>query len=148
MKFEDLITKAELNPKKLFLIDGFGAILSAFLLGVVLVKFEEIFGIPTSVLYFLATIPIFFVIYDVFCYQKHLKIGLLLKGIAVLNILYCCISIGLISCHFSSITILGWTYIIVEIILVSFLAMIEFRVGRKIIKTEKNMIREERMFKW
>ena len=26
--------------------------------------------------------------------------------------------------------------------------MIEFRVGRKIIKTEKNMIREERMFKW
>ena len=133
MKFEDLITKAELNPKKLFLIDGFGAILSAFLLGVVLVKFEEIFGIPTSVLYFLATIPIFFVIYDVFCYQKHLKIGLLLKGIAVLNILYCCVSIGLISYHFSSITILGWTYIIVEIILVSFLAMIEFRVGKRII---------------
>ena len=133
MKFEDLITKAELNPKKLFLIDGFGAILSAFLLGFVLVKFEEIFGIPTSVLYFLATIPIFFVIYDVFCYQKHLKIGLLLKGIAVLNILYCCISIGLISYHFSSITILGWTYIIVEIILVSFLAMIEFRVGKRII---------------
>ena len=133
MKFEDLITKAELNPKKLFLIDGFGAILSAFLLGVVLVKFEEIFGIPTSVLYFLATIPIFFVIYDVFCYQKHLKIGLLLKGIAVLNMLYCCISIGLISYHFSSITILGWTYIIVEIILVSFLAMIEFRVGKRII---------------
>ena len=133
MKFEDLITKAELNPKKLFLIDGFGAILSAFLLGVVLVKFEEIFGIPTSVLYFLATIPIFFVIYDVFCYQKHLKIGLLLKGIAVLNMLYCCVSIGLISYHFSSITILGWTYIIVEIILVSFLAMIEFRVGKRII---------------
>ena len=133
MKFEDLITKAELNPKKLFLIDGFGAIVSAFLLGVVLVKFEELFGIPTSVLYFLATIPIFFVIYDVFCYQKHLKIGLLLKGIAVLNMLYCCVSIGLISYHFSSITILGWTYVIVEIILVSFLAMIEFRVGKRII---------------
>jgi len=111
MKFEYLITKAELNPKKLFLIDAFGGILSAFLLGVVLVKFEEIFGIPTSVLYFLATIPILFVIYDVFCYQKHLKIGLLLKGVAVLNILYCCISIGLISYHFSTITILGWTYI-------------------------------------
>ena len=133
MKFEYLITKAELNPKKLFLIDAFGAILSAFLLGVVLVKFEEIFGIPTSVLYFLATIPILFVIYDVFCYQKHLKIGLLLKGVAVLNILYCCISIGLISYHFSTITILGWTYIIVESILVSCLAMIEFRVGKRII---------------
>ena len=44
MKFKDVITKAELNPKKLFLIDAYGAILSAFLFGVVLVKFEEIFG--------------------------------------------------------------------------------------------------------
>jgi len=114
MKFKDLITKAELNPKKLFLIDAYGAILSAFLFGVVLVKFEEIFGIPTSVLHLLATILIFLVIYDVFCYQKHLKIGL-------------------ISDHFSTITILDWAYIIVESILVSCLAMIEFRIGKRII---------------
>ena len=133
MKFKDLVTKAQLNPKKLFLIDGFGAILSAFLFGVVFVKFEQIFGIPTSVLYFLATIPIFFVIYDIFCYQKYPNIGLLLKGIAVLNILYCCISIGVIFYHFSTITIFGWVYIMVESILVSFLAMIEFRVGKRII---------------
>ncbi|MDC1081262.1 hypothetical protein OAQ15_04075 [Flavobacteriaceae bacterium] len=132
MIFEDLLTKAELNPKKLFLIDGFGAILSAFLLGVILVKFEEIFGIPNYVLYFLATIPIFLLIYDIFCYYRHLKIGFLLKGIAVLNLIYCCASIGLISYHFSTITILGWAFIIFEIIIVSFLAMIEFRVGRRI----------------
>ena len=77
-------------------------------------KFEEIFGIPTSVLHLLATILIFLVIYDVFCYQKHLKIGL-------------------ISDHFSTITILDWAYIIVESILVNCLAMIEFRIGKRII---------------
>ena len=60
MPLEQLITIAELNPKKLFLIDGFGAIISAFLLGVVLVKFEEKIGVPVSVLYLLATIPLFF----------------------------------------------------------------------------------------
>lgn len=132
MIFEDLLTKAELNPKKLFLVDGFGAILSAFLFGVILVKFEEIFGIPNSVLYFLAIIPIFLLIYDVFCYYRHLKIGFLLKGIAVLNLIYCCTSIGLISYHFNTITILGWAFIIFEIIIVSFLAIIEYRVGRRI----------------
>jgi putative flippase GtrA len=134
LKFEDLITKAELNPKKLFLIDGCGAFLSAFFLGFVLIKLEELFGIPSSVLYFLASIPIFYVMYDFYCYWKHLKIGLLLKGIAVLNLVYCCISIGIISYYFNTIKMLGWTYIIVEIILIIFLAMIEFRVGEKIIK--------------
>lgn len=116
------------------MIDGFGAILSAFLLGVVLVKFEEIFGIPSSVLYFLAIIPVFFVIYDVYCYQKYLKIGLLLKGIAILNLIYCLTSIALIIYHFSTITILGWIYILFEIVIVLTLATIEFKVGRKINK--------------
>ena len=137
MKFEDLIMKAELNPKKLFLIDGFGAILSAFLLGVVLVKFEEIFGIPSSVLYFLAMLPIFFLIYDIYSYRKQLKIGVLLKGIAILNVMYCGVSIGLVFYHFNTITILGWAYIIVEIILVGFLAMIEYSVGRSIVKASR-----------
>lgn len=124
-----------MNPKKLFLIDGFGAILSAFLLGVVLVKFEEIFGIPSSILYPLATIPIFYAAYDFYCYRKrHQKTGLLLKGIAFLNLIYCCISLGMVFYHFGTITNLGRIYILIEIIIVLFLAIIEFRTGRKIIK--------------
>ena len=135
MPLEYLITKAELNPKKLFLIDGFGAILSAFLLGIVLVKFEIIFGFPTSILYPLATIPIFFAFYDFYCYRKeHQKIGLLLKGIAVLNILYCFISLGLVYFQFGTITNFGWIYILIEITIVLILALIEFRVGKKIIE--------------
>ena len=141
MPLEHLITKAELNPKKLFLIDGFGAILSAFLLGVVLVKFEIIFGIPSSVLYLLATIPIFFAIYDFYCYRKrHQKTGLLLKGIAILNLIYCCISLGLIFYHFSTITNLGLIYILIEIVIVFLLAIIEFKVGREIIKSSTHGI--------
>jgi len=135
MPLEYLRTKAELNPKKLFLIDGLGAILSAFLLGVVLVKYEVIFGIPYLTLYFLATIPIFFTIYDFYCYRKiYQKTGLFLKGIAVMNLIYCCISIALASYHFKTITSLGWIYILIETIIIALLAIIEFKVGRKIIK--------------
>ncbi len=45
------------NPKKLFLLDGLGAILSAILLGVVLVNQQVLFGIPKPTLYFLAPAP-------------------------------------------------------------------------------------------
>jgi len=135
MLLKYLITKAELNPKKLFLIDGIGAILSSFLLGVVLVKFEAIFGIPSSALYFLATIPIFFAIYDFYCLQKrHQKTGIFLKVIAVLNLIYCCISLTLAFYHFGTITDLGWIYVCIEIIIVSLLALIELKTGRNIIK--------------
>ncbi|MDB2606352.1 hypothetical protein N9Y48_01100 [Zobellia sp.] len=135
MPLEYLITNVELNPKKLFLIDGFGATVSAFLLGVILVKFEIIFGIPSSTLYILATIPIFFAFYDFYCYQRrNHKTGLLLKGIAVLNLIYCCISLGLAFYHSGTITNLGWMYILIEIVIVLLLAIIEFRVGRKITK--------------
>lgn len=130
-----LISNVELNPQKLFLIDGVGAILSAFLVGVVLTKFERIFGIPPETLYFLAVIPLFFALYDLYGYQsKNQKIGLLLKGIATLNLIYCLISIGLIIHHFDTITVLGWIYILIEIIIVLILAIIEFKVGIKINK--------------
>lgn len=111
MSFKHLIMKAEENPNKLFLIDGFGAILSAFLLGIVLVKFERIFGIPSRILYFLSIIPIFFSIYDFYCFQKKLEnIGLFLKIIAVLNLIYCCLSFTLVFYHFKTISGLGWIY--------------------------------------
>ena len=138
MPIEQLITKAKLNSKKLFLIDGFGAIISAFLLGVVLVKFQEKIGVPVSVLYLLATIPVFFAAYDFYCYQKkNLKTGILLKGIALLNLAYCCLSLGLVFYHFDTTTNLGCVYFIIEITIVLFLIIIEFRVGNKIIKSSR-----------
>ncbi|WP_234974633.1 hypothetical protein [Tenacibaculum agarivorans] len=116
------------------MIDGIGATVSAFLLGILLVRFEKLFGIPTSSLYFLAVIPLFFIVYDFYCYHKsHHKTGALLKGIAILNLMYCGVSLGFAVYHFDTITILGWIYIVIEIIIVFFLALIEFTVGEELI---------------
>lgn len=118
--------------KKLFLIDALGAILSAFLLGVVLVRLESLFGIPKNTLYFLAVLPCFFALYDIFCYLKVDKnIGQFLMIIGYTNITYCIISIGLAFYHFEYLTTLGWVYIIVEILVVIAIAIIEIKTARK-----------------
>lgn len=123
------------SPKKLFLLDGFGALLSAFLLGVVLVNFENVFGIPKQTLYFLAFLPCLFAVYDFACYFliKN-NFGPYLKIIACINVGYCIISLGLAFYHMASIEILGWIYIIIEIAIVVFLAMVEWSVANKINK--------------
>ncbi|MCB0641527.1 MAG: hypothetical protein KDC44_07805 [Phaeodactylibacter sp.] len=122
----------EAKPKRLFLIDGLGALLSAFLLGVVLVRLEGIFGIPVPMLYFLAGIPLFFVGYDWYAYQRaEPHPGLYLKGIAWLNLVYCCLSIGLASYHAEVIRFWGWYYIISEIAVIAILILLEFRTAKK-----------------
>jgi hypothetical protein len=121
------------SPKRLFLIDSFGAITSIFMLGYVLVKLESIFGIPQTTLYFLASLPCAFVVYDIFCYLRAKKsIWLYLKGVAYMNIFYCCISIGLAFYHYKKITYLGWIYLIFEILIVIIISSVEIKVANKL----------------
>ena len=124
--------------KKLFLLDAAGALLSAFLLGVVLVRLESFFGIPRSTLYFLAALPVVFAMYDFYCYYKvEGSLEKYLKGIAVVNLFYCGISLLLALYHIEYITIYGWVYIIVEIIIVMALALYELKVANAQTKNTK-----------
>ena len=123
------------NPKKLLLIDFCGAILSIFLLGVVLVRFEKYIGIPPETLYLLAVFPTMFAIYDLFSYlQLPYKQPLLLKGIAFFNLIYCCLSIGVAFYHYETLTTLGWIYIFIETLIIMILATWELYVARHNLK--------------
>lgn len=109
--------------------------LSAVLLGIVLVRLEPVFGIPVPTLYFLAVLPCLFAIYDFYCYRKvDQKIGAFLKAIAIMNVIYCCLSIGLAVYHQALITGFGWMYILVEVLIVGALAFVEYEVGDLLIK--------------
>jgi len=133
MPYKQLIQTCLGSPRKLFLVDGLGALVSAFLLGVVLVRLENIFGIPQSALYILAFVPCVFALYDFCCFfilKKNESAFLIVIGYA--NILYCLLSIGLAFCHHHSITYLGWTYLIVEIVIVLILAFTEIRTARTV----------------
>lgn len=121
------------NPKNWFLLDGLGALTSAFLLGVVLIRFEEVFGIPPKTLYFLATFPCVFAVYDFWVYSgRKTKFANDLKIIALANFMYCFISLSFAFYHSQTITLLGWMYITGEIVMVSALAYVEFSVAKKL----------------
>lgn len=120
----------KVTPKKLFLIDAIGAIVSAIFLGVILVRLQEYIGMPKRVLFLLAFLPVLFFVYSISCYifiQSNWKPYL--RIIAVINLLYCILSIVMILLHTSSLTVLGYVYFVVEIIIVVALAAIEYRVS-------------------
>ena len=126
----DFFNKLTLNPRILFLIDGIGALLSAFLLGVILTRFESIFGMPRKALYVLSFLPCLFAVYDFICYsQIAKKWRLYLKVIAIANLVYCCISIGFVFLHFQQLTYLGFLYFFFELAIVIILAYIELKTA-------------------
>src|SRR5688572_684170 len=122
----------KLNHKKLLLIDCLGALLSAFLLGIVLVKFESGFGMPQNILYFLSTMACLFAMYSGISYfflrKNHVAY---LKFIAFANLMYCCLTLGLTVYFYKQLTALGLIYFTGEILVIVALAMIELRVASK-----------------
>ena len=114
------------NPKKLFLIDGSGALLTAFLLGVVLTRFEANFGMPRKVLYPLSTMACLYAAYSMGCY---FWVGRnwrpFLKAIALANLIYCCLTIGLVIFFYQSLTMLGFTYFVGELLVIGGLIYVE-----------------------
>lgn len=128
----NLFEYSSIGIKQIFLIDGIGALFSSFMLGFVLVQFESFFGIPKSALYVLASFPILFALFDfiIFIRGRDLKIPLII--IALLNGFYCVLSIFLAFQHITTVTFWGWTYLIIEIIIVLLLALIEFRLSNSV----------------
>jgi hypothetical protein len=119
-----------INPKKLFLIDSIGALLSAILLGLVLARFENIFGMPPKTLYALSFIACIFSIYSFLCFSGKIENWRpYLKIIAIANLLYCLLTIGLIIYFYQKLTVLGLIYFVLEIIIITILAMIELKTA-------------------
>ena len=132
MKTATIVKLGLTDPRRLFVIDGIGALVSVVMLGVVLVRYQHLVGIPTTTLYVLAALPILFALYDVYSYRSSERAGHHLQTIATINILYCCLSVGLAWWHYDTVTSWGWAYIIVEVLVVLALAVQERRVGRSL----------------
>lgn len=125
-EFRLILDKITSNPKRLLGIDGLGALLSAFFLGVVLVRFEDYFGMPRTVLYALSLVACLFAIYSICCYfllthhwRPYLKI------ITILNILYCCLTMGFVFYFYQKLTHWGLIYFLLEFIVLIVLITIE-----------------------
>jgi peptidoglycan/LPS O-acetylase OafA/YrhL len=123
-----MLNKITSNPKLLFLIDGVGALLSAFLLGVVLASAETTFGMPRKTLYFLAALACLFALYS---FWNHVRFNEnwrpQLRGIAIANLLYCGLTAAFVIYFRQELTKWGLTYFLLEMVVVLCLVAIEFK---------------------
>jgi len=124
-----------INPgiRRLFLIDGLGALLSAFFLGVVLVRYQVYFGMPVPVLRVLAGIALGFAVYSL---SSHilLKSGgrPFLRLIAMANGLYCALTAGLLVHYAGQLTPPGWIYFVLELVVVLSLVRVELHASSRL----------------
>lgn len=109
-----------------------GALLTAFLTGVVLRMFVNTFGMPPKLLSILSILACIFAVYSMSCYfligknwRTYLKI------IAVANLMYCLLTAILVMLLYQQITILGIIYFIGEILIILGLVYVELSVSSK-----------------
>ncbi|QNA46626.1 hypothetical protein [Lacibacter sediminis] len=128
----NIISQLIQKPKTLFLVDGIGAFITAFLLFAVLRTFNEYVGLPATTLTYLSAVAAGFCIYSISCFfvvkenwQHYLRF------ISIANLLYCCVTIGLVVYHYPTVTMLGIAYFSGEIIVICALVSIELKALRK-----------------
>jgi hypothetical protein len=125
---QQIFNKLTLNPKRLFLIDGFGAFLTAFFLFVIR-TFNEYFGMPKTTLDFLTIIALTFSVYSFCCFfAVNNNWRPFLRAISIANLLYCGLTLGLVIYHYPRLTILAVIYFVIEIVIVCVLVFFEIKV--------------------
>lgn len=120
-----------LNGKNIFLLDGTGALMSAFSSGTVLPLFSQWLGLPHWILYALAVIGLACATYSLTCYfvAKESK-RWMLSGIMLVNMLYGLL-IGLLFVLLNELTIWGRAVLVVDAIIIATLVFIEAKVYRR-----------------
>lgn len=125
----NIIKQLASKPKSIFLIDGMGALLTTFFLFVILRTFNEYIGMPTIALTYLSLIAVIFCLYSTTCFfllKENWRP--FLKIIIIANLLYCILTMTLLIAYHQSLTIIGMTYFVIEIIVVSGLVFVELQV--------------------
>lgn len=123
---KQLLSHLSSHPKHLFLIDGIGALISGFFLGVALVQLESYIGMPASMLYVLAGIALIFAAYSLSCYAlTPNKWFTYLKAIAIANTMYCFLTMGLVIYFYNQLMLLGLMYFLLEITIIILIVRME-----------------------
>jgi hypothetical protein len=120
------------DPKKLFLIDGMGAMGTASLLLLLPVLFRGIFGLPDFYTKLLGGIAVCFAIYSLYNYVRFnpTRWKPFLTVISIANTVYCVISLGILLLHFQQITTIGLLYFTGEIAIIMLLVLWEMKVSK------------------
>ncbi|RFS14361.1 hypothetical protein D0T08_21015 [Emticicia sp. C21] len=132
-KLNLIINNISKTPRKIFLIDSLGGFLTALVLFTIIAPFEEYFGILINVVYFLGVFGCLYMLYSFTCYlliKRNYKPYL--KFIILVNLLYCYFTLCLFFYFYTSLTRLGITYFLLEIIVILSLIFIEYKIYQRV----------------
>lgn len=116
------------KPKTIFLVDGLGAFATASILFLIQWRFQDHFGMPSEILSLLSLIAFAFAIYSISCLLfLNGNWRIFLKAIMTANLLYCCLTTGLVIDYYSTLTTVGLTYFLAEIAVIAGLFYIELQ---------------------
>jgi hypothetical protein len=118
------------NPRRIFLVDGLGALTSALLLFFLLRPFHVEVGMPREVLSGLSAGAVVLFVYSMSCFL-FLKgnVTRFLRIIAFANLMYCFATLLLVGLYFGELSLLGVAYFIGEVFLIGALVFIEMRLA-------------------
>ena len=121
-------TQLILKPKTIFLVDGLGALATASILFLVQWRFQEYFGMSQEILSLLSLIAFAFAVFSIYCFLfLNRDWPIFLKTIMIANLLYCCLTIGLVITYYSIVTNIGRGYFLAEVAVIVALVYMEFQ---------------------
>jgi hypothetical protein len=130
MTLTTLITSLRADPRRVFVLDGVGALVSAVILGLVLPPFDEALGTTRSALHALAALPVAFALYDLVCWAARVRWWrAAVRGIATANLLYPVFSAVTLWNDQVPLTGLGIAYFTAESATLWAIAALEYRVA-------------------
>jgi hypothetical protein len=130
---QQIISYFKNKPNHLFLADAMGALLTALLSGVLLVKLEYLFGMPIKVLYVLSILASIFTIYSFLCFlfiEKNFSLYFLI--IAIANSFYCILTTILMIYYFNNLKLLAKLFFPLEIMTILIVVYFEVRIIKEL----------------
>jgi hypothetical protein len=129
--FYQLIRSFAMRPRKVFLLDAAGALLTALLLLCIVAPFEGFFKMPAAIVYKLSALAGFFWLYSIgCCWFNPTRWKPYLTAIIIANSLYCCLTLALVLYHWQRLSGWGVAYFLVEAVVLCLLVAFEIKVLR------------------
>lgn len=117
-----------LNPRRLFLLDGLGACMTALVFAFLLIPFHQALGMPESVLQFLCMMAVMFAVYSLSCFiflkNNH---RFFLRIIACGNGLYCFLTLFFVIAYFRDLHPAGLIYFLLEMAVIAGFVYLELK---------------------
>ncbi|GAA4110869.1 hypothetical protein GCM10022393_08200 [Aquimarina addita] len=126
---QSFLTICKVKPERIFLMDALGALLTSFFLCCILAQLESYFGVPIQVIYVLSGIAGCLFVYSIIGYlfsKTRWKSFLII--LIICNISHLVVSLAMIVLHSEKLTAPGYTYFILECIVIIIVVAIECKL--------------------